>query len=407
VQQQGHPAGTGIQRSPDDDLFVKTIGEIFAEVQGLATRGDLQADLIAQLGMGVAAKPGGAAVPQPFDVGNFSHRYAEALIPESQLPRGLDDEVSIELPDGSKKRLDRVDRTNGRFYEVKPYTPPQVKAGKTQVKLYEAYLNGPDCPAEMKLPEGMKWKGEVVTYDRKKVTQFLNNIGWLPQPPGTPPIERPTTPLKFPMGGEPALTPTGQSPTPEVKPAPAGDQTAATKELQVIAESRGLRIKKEGGFVKIGALGFIAIATSTGIILLSTDRLEAVKELALSVAYTEAFGRLFMKFGKVGGGVAFILTGVLTMESDQGPPSEERVLENRIAAFMYETYPNIKPGSKEYEEISQQIKRLHANPYVFKKPSIPITSMGEQRSVRDLERLISNEPDPMLRSELEANKPVY
>jgi Restriction endonuclease fold toxin 9 len=154
------------------------LSEIFAEAQShsKATQLDFEADIREQFGIGVRVKPGGAPIPEKFEVGNFSHEYAERLIPEKKLPRGLDPEVTIDLPDGSKKRMDRVDWKKGVIYEIKPDTPSQIEKGKKQVKLYEEYMNR----REKLLGKGRRWKGVVVTYNKKNVIQFLRERGWLP-----------------------------------------------------------------------------------------------------------------------------------------------------------------------------------------------------------------------------------
>ncbi len=152
----------------------KDILEEFAEAQGKATQEGIEAEVKAQRGIKTAEKPGGAPKPEKFDVGNFAHDYAEELIAEDKLPRGLDKEVEIRLPDGGKNRLDRVDRKNGIIYELKPDTPSQVKAGENQLKLYIEYMN-----REQPLGGGRKWQCKVVTYGRDTVVQLLKKIGWL------------------------------------------------------------------------------------------------------------------------------------------------------------------------------------------------------------------------------------
>lgn len=151
----------------------KAILEEFAKGEGKATRKAYEADIKSQRGIGEASKPGGAPQPQNFDVGNFSHQYAEQLVPESRLPRGLDAEFKI--PEAAK-RIDRVDWQNGRVYEVKPNTLSQIEAGEAQIKLYRAYMD-----EHYPLPGNRKWQGEVVTYDKPAVTEFLKSIGWLEQ----------------------------------------------------------------------------------------------------------------------------------------------------------------------------------------------------------------------------------
>jgi hypothetical protein len=155
------------------DARGKAILEIFSERQG-ADRAAAMADAEAQLP--TSNKPGGGKVPQHFDVGNFGHEYAERLVPS--LPKGLDKEVTVRLPDGGTKRLDRVDWKNGVIYEVKPDTKGSVAAGKNQVKLYIEYMN-----REHPLGGTRKWTGKVVTYDRKAVIRLLKNIGWIKTKP--------------------------------------------------------------------------------------------------------------------------------------------------------------------------------------------------------------------------------
>ncbi len=149
----------------------KAILEEFAKGESKATRTAREADIKSQPGISEVSKPGGAPQPQNFDVGNFSHRYAEELIPESRLPRGLDPEFKI--PEAAR-RIDRVDWQNGRIYEVKPNTPSQIEAGEAQIKLYKQYMD-----EHYPLSGNRKWQGQVVTYDKPAVTRFLKSIGWL------------------------------------------------------------------------------------------------------------------------------------------------------------------------------------------------------------------------------------
>lgn len=143
--------------------------EIFSEKQS-AARTSIDIDFEEHLSS--KSTPGGAKVPEHFDVGNFGHQYAEELIPN--LPKGLDKEVTVKLPDGSSKRLDRVDKKRGIIYEVKPNTKGSIIAGEKQVKIYVEYMN-----REHPLGNGRKWKGKVVTYDKKKVIKLLKKIGWI------------------------------------------------------------------------------------------------------------------------------------------------------------------------------------------------------------------------------------
>jgi hypothetical protein len=151
----------------------EAILEEFASRSG--TREEQVDDLLEELDLEPRRTyPGRAPQPETFDVGNFSHEYAEQLIPESELPRGLDREFTIELPEQGEVRLDRVDWDNGTIYEIKPDTPSQVEAGERQAQLYENYMN-----EHYPRGGGRTWTSRVVTYRRDAVIAFLRSIGWL------------------------------------------------------------------------------------------------------------------------------------------------------------------------------------------------------------------------------------
>ncbi len=154
---------------PPDTSQQAEILELFGEGQGKATREGLEADIASQPGMKESAKPGGKPVPEHFDVGNFSHKYAEQLIPKSKLPRGL--EAEYKIPEANR-RVDRIDWKNRKVYEIKPDTKPQMEAGENQVKLYTHYLNE-------HFPGDKKWTGEVVTYNKTAVRALLKMWGWI------------------------------------------------------------------------------------------------------------------------------------------------------------------------------------------------------------------------------------
>ena len=147
----------------------KAILEIFEEGQGKASTAAREADVLSHPDIRAVDKPGGTKVPEHFEIGNFSHHYAEDLIPESQLPRGLDREYKIP---GADRRVDRIDHAGGWVYEVKPDT--QIRNGQRQVKLYVDWLN-----ANKPLGDGRKWQGKVVTYNKATVKALLKKIGWL------------------------------------------------------------------------------------------------------------------------------------------------------------------------------------------------------------------------------------
>jgi hypothetical protein len=144
------------------------------QAKGGHTPGLDESDVLDQWGIREAAKPGGKPVPRDFELGNFAHDNAEALIPEDQLPRGLEKEVTIELKDGSELRMDRVNRAEGVVYEIKPDTPSQQALGELQVKRYVQYMN-----EQHPLGPGRSWQGRVVTYDRAGLLKCLLDWGYL------------------------------------------------------------------------------------------------------------------------------------------------------------------------------------------------------------------------------------
>jgi hypothetical protein len=146
--------------------------DIFAEAQAKSSRGARQTELADTYG--TRRKPGGAPVPESFEVGNFSHKYAEELIPESVLPRGLEAEFTVKLPDAGEVRLDRVDFANGKIYEIKPNTPSQIEEGGKQIRKYIHYMN-----EHYPLGGGRRWEADVVTYDKDVAAKVMRKIGWL------------------------------------------------------------------------------------------------------------------------------------------------------------------------------------------------------------------------------------
>lgn len=152
----------------------QTILEIWEERAG--TSEEKTADMLEELGVDPSRTyPGRRPQPEKFDVGNFSHDYAEMLIDEDQLPRGLRDEYRLELPGQGEVRMDRVDFEEGVIYEIKPDTPSQVEAGEHQVASYVHYMN-----QERPLGPGRSWRGEVVTYNKARALAVMRRIGWLP-----------------------------------------------------------------------------------------------------------------------------------------------------------------------------------------------------------------------------------
>lgn len=145
----------------------KDILEIFEEGKGKAGQGALEEDMLESLSsVDKPAGLGGKKVPRRFEVGNFSHQYAEELVPAGKLPRGLDAEFKI--PESSR-RIDRVDWKQRKLFEIKPETAEQIEKGREQIDLYLKHMNHKYPPPN--------WQGEVVTYDRKAVERLLAK-GW-------------------------------------------------------------------------------------------------------------------------------------------------------------------------------------------------------------------------------------
>jgi hypothetical protein len=155
------------------------------------TRSPIETDVLGGFSIQDVARPGRRLQPIHFDVGNFSHTHAEALVPG--LPRGLDSEVTINLPDGTAGRADRVrfiydqdgDRIGAHVYEIKPNTADNVARGQEQV---EGYVAGLRAEIEAKLREKGKavpasapggqplYSGQVLTYNYDEMLAVLRAI---------------------------------------------------------------------------------------------------------------------------------------------------------------------------------------------------------------------------------------
>lgn len=160
----GAPRETPAEGGWDEDAILKE----FEEAQEKAGPGALEKDALEQPGVSNTRTPGGAPQPERFEVGNFGHRYAEQLIPESEMPRGLEPEFSIKDGKDVIGRPDRLDRDKGFIYEVKPNTPKWVAIGKKAIERYIFYLNKFYPRAN-----GKSWEGKVVTYSYEAARRIL------------------------------------------------------------------------------------------------------------------------------------------------------------------------------------------------------------------------------------------
>jgi hypothetical protein len=150
-----------------------------------------ETDILGGFGMHEAATPGGRAMPIRFDAGIFAHTHAEALVPG--LPRGLDPEVRITMPDGSVGRADRVrffrdadgDIVGAHVYEIKPNTDTNIALGERQV---QEYVQGLRAEIERNLAQkgkampatapdrGATVRGEVMTYNQEQMLAVLRAL---------------------------------------------------------------------------------------------------------------------------------------------------------------------------------------------------------------------------------------
>lgn len=119
-------------------------------------RSPLETDLLGGVNIQAVDRASRRLQALHFDTGNFSHTHAEALVPG--LPRGLNAEVPVTLPNGTTGRADRVrfiyddagNRIGAHVYEIKPNTPEQIAAGQKQA---QGYVDGLKLEIENKLRE--------------------------------------------------------------------------------------------------------------------------------------------------------------------------------------------------------------------------------------------------------------
>lgn len=184
---------------------------------------------------------------------------------------------------------------------------------------------------------------------------------------------------------------------------PASDGPTASKSpkaaLEKIIESKGLKIKASGAMKTIGGLGFVMILLNGTYILTSTDKLDALKDLAIATGRDFALTSLFMKYGKIGPGSAVVLTmAVGGMESDSSSHNKAMAKIRLANKIMLENYPEMTsefsyclvgvgwpcsasqvegvPGT-DYDQVRGAIEYLIDHPYVVDK-------VEEERDSEDL-----------------------
>ncbi|MBD2054550.1 S8 family serine peptidase [Oculatella sp. FACHB-28] len=115
------------------------------------------------------AEPGEPAQPERLARGNYADEHGERF---TKLPPDLDDQRSIRV-NGRTSRMDRVDWRNGVIYEIKSET--DSKNHYEQINRYVEAMN-------LLYPrsDGASWRGEIVTYNPKEVTNDMLERGHLP-----------------------------------------------------------------------------------------------------------------------------------------------------------------------------------------------------------------------------------
>ena len=138
-------------------------------------------------------------------------------------------------------------------------------------------------------------------------------------------------------------------------------------------------------------MGFIAVATSVGLIIASEERLDAALKLAQDSASDIALGAIFTKLsGSIG--IGAVLTMVVGMESDSVAHNEAMAKTRMINDFIYENFSGVlskyrycaigigwpctswtyeAKDTKKYLEIYTKIESLVDNPYILEQTRPP------------------------------------
>ncbi len=163
------PSGDAVQLTREQQRQVEILQD-FAEEQGRVSHGS--PEHIADTPLSPTRKPAVGPQPKPFTRGNFAHENAELLIDEASLPRGLEAEVPVRLPDGSSIRPDRVDWNQGVFYEIRPNNPGEIANMERQRIFREGVMN-----QEFPLSGGKQWRMQIVTYSKERALEVLMEMG--------------------------------------------------------------------------------------------------------------------------------------------------------------------------------------------------------------------------------------
>jgi hypothetical protein len=121
-------------------------------------------------------------------------------------------------------------------------------------------------------------------------------------------------------------------------------QVAVAAEASELAATEGMVVTRQGGFARIGALGIIALATSVGVVLASSDKLGAAINMAKQTAVYIPLGALL---ARAAGGAAMggLLTMIVGLEGDSYRPQDEAFKQRQ--AMIYDFIYNNVPGALE------------------------------------------------------------
>jgi RHS repeat-associated protein len=142
------------------------------------------------------------------------------------------------------------------------------------------------------------------------------------------------------------------------------------------------RLRGQRGFATVGSMAFILVSIAGTVYALTQIRSfdDAVQFAEGSAVDVGAFtvGKLITGSS----GVGFVLTGLVTMASDQAPPSEEQMKDNLVADFVY-TYFSKEEIDNNRKELFRQAKDFlfKTEPYdPFPPPPPHVQTFAERKA---------------------------
>jgi RHS repeat-associated protein len=182
------------------------------------------------------------------------------------------------------------------------------------------------------------------------------------------------------MKAKPPAASTTPSPTPTPPPAPQPSPPVTQQQLELRFKEEGLSIRRQGGFARIGVMGFIAIAISGVAVIYSSDQLQEAIQQVKGHAVSFGVGALVFKLTR-SAGAAGVVTSFMFWEGDSAPSEEEKERAARIERakmideYIKKNYPHASRKVKtnvchvseyprsEYDEIYSEIEFALDNPY--------------------------------------------